>query len=170
MVRKRRAAGLALIFLFLGLPGAVQAQRLVFVVRHAERAADGASMLQKQADPALSPAGEARASKLAAMLADAGISAICATEFRRTQDTAKPLAARLGLQIQTLPSKQTDALLSKLRAQFAKDVVLVVGHSNSVPDIIKALCGAEVRLADTEYDNLFVVVPETRLLTRIRFQ
>jgi broad specificity phosphatase PhoE len=169
MNRKYVLSG-AWIALALGcLASEVQAQRLIFVARHAERADGGAAKMQMQADPALSAAGEIRAGKLAAMLKDAGIQAVYATEFRRTQDTAKPLAARLGLEIRTVPSKDTVALLEKLRAEHAREIVLVVGHSNTVPPIIKALCGAEVTLADNEYDNLFLVVPETRLVTRIRY-
>ena len=74
---------------------------MVIVVRHAERADGGAGastgMTGAPADPLLSAAGEARATKLATMLADSGVKAIFTTEFRRTQDTGKPLAAKLGL-------------------------------------------------------------------------
>ena len=86
------AASLAIIVL---APAAASAQKLVIVVRHAERADGGAgvSMAGAPADPLLSAAGEARAAKLAGMLEEAAITAIVVTEFRRTQDTAKPIAA-----------------------------------------------------------------------------
>ncbi len=151
------------------LPVVAPAQKLVFVVRHAERADSGPSPMQMQTDPGLSAQGEGRAAKLAAMLADAGIAAIYATEFRRTQDTAEPLATRLGLQIRNLPSRDTGALVAEIRSKHPNDIVLVVGHSNTVPAIIKALCGADVTIADGEYDNLFIVTPATRTMTRIRF-
>jgi broad specificity phosphatase PhoE len=160
-------AGIVVTIMSLCVPVAARAQKLVFVVRHAERADSG--QMQAQTDPALSAAGEARAEKLAGMLRDAGIKGIYATEFRRTRDTAKPLATRLGLVIQALPSRDTPALIADIRGKHANDIVLVVGHSNTVPAIIKTLCGAEVTIADGEYDNLFIVVPGTGTMTRIRF-
>ena len=66
------------------------AQATVFVVRHAERADDGAAKLED--DPDLSAAGRARAEALAAALEDAGITAIFATQYKRTHQTAAPLA------------------------------------------------------------------------------
>jgi len=169
MNRNNVLAATVIVLASLIQPVAAQAQKLVFIVRHAERADGGAAQMQTQADPRLSAEGEARAAKLAAMLADAGINAIYATEFRRTQDTAKPLATKLGLQLRTVPSRDTGALVADVRSRHAKDVILVVGHSNTVPDIIKSLCGASVTIAEREYDNLFIVVPATGAMTRIRF-
>lgn len=153
-------------------------QKLVYLVRHAERADGGpgapvtmaaGSSASAPADPLLSPAGEARAARLAAMLADAGITAIYVTEFRRTQDTGKPLAAKLGLTLRTVPSRETEALVKRIRASHANEVVLVIGHSNSVPGVIKALGGPDLTIADQEYDNLFVFVPATGVVSRIRY-
>ena len=105
---------------------------------------------------------------LAAMLGDSRIRAIYVTEYRRTQDTARPLAARLGLPARTVASGNTGELVGRLRGEHANDIVLVVGHSNTVPAIIKALGGPDVTVADDEFDNLFIVVPATGTLTRIR--
>ncbi len=165
MTRTRSTA--AATVLALCLPIAVYGQKLVFVVRHAERADGG--MMQMETDPGLSSAGQTRAAKLAAMLADSGVKAIYTTEFRRTQDTARPLASKLGLTIRKLSSKDTGALIADMRKEHPGDIVLVVGHSNTVPEIIKALCGAKVTIAENEYDNLFIVVPATGTMTRIRF-
>ena len=165
-LRQRLAVGL-LAALSLFLPVAAQAQKLVFVVRHAERA--DAGMATRAVDPALSAAGEARAAKLAVMLADAGITAIFATEFKRTQDTAKPLAKKLGLTVQPTPEADPAGVASKVRKGHESDVVLVVGHSNTVPAILKAFGGPEVTIGDNEYDSLFIIVPATGAMTRIRF-
>jgi broad specificity phosphatase PhoE len=147
------------------------AQKLVYVVRHAERADGGAAsgQMATQTDPPLSAAGEARATRLAAMLADAGVRAVFATEYRRTQDTGKPLAARLGVAVEATPSRDVPALVSRLKATHADDIVLVVGHSNTVPAIIKALGGPDVTIGDDEYDSIFVVVPATGTTSRIRY-
>ena len=175
--RRRKGKGqsvLAATLLLLAVvlaPSLAQAQSLVILVRHAERADGGAganTMTTAPADPLLSAAGAARAARLAQVLADAGITAIYATEFRRTQDTAKPLAAKLGVPVQSVPAKDTVGLVAKLRAGHAKDVVLVIGHSNTVPEVIKALGGPTVTIGDQEYDSLFVLVPATGALTRIR--
>ncbi len=169
MTRKCAYFAAVMTFLSLCLPVQARAQKLVFVVRHAERADSGGSQMLGQPDPPLSSAGEARAARLAVMLGDAGIKAIVATEFRRTQDTAGPLATRLGLAVQKLPARDTDGLISRLRKEHANDIVLVVGHSNTVPAIVQALGGPDVTIADDEYDNLFVIVPGTGTMTRIRF-
>lgn len=153
-------------------PAVAHAQKLVILVRHAERADGGAGtggMTKTPADPLLSAAGEARAQKLATMLVDAGVTTIFTTEFRRTQDTAKPLAAKLGVTAQVVPGNDLAGLIAKIKGAKPSDVVFVVGHSNTVPDIIKQLGGPPVTIADNEYDNLFIVVPQTGAMTRIRF-
>jgi len=170
MTRKRLCFGLlVLAALSLCAPSAVYAQKLVFLVRHAERADAASPQMQGQADPPLSAAGEARAAKLAGMLADAGIKAIIVTEYRRTQDTARPLATKLGLTAQRVSARETGALVAKLRSEHADEIVLVVGHSNTVPDIIKSLGGPDVKISDDDYDNLFIVVPGAGTTTRLRF-
>lgn len=150
-------------------PSVASAQKLVIVARHAERADGGSMAAGSQTDPPLSQAGEARARKLAAMLADAGVTAIVTTEYKRTKDTAGPLAARLGLAAKTMAARDTAGLVSALKSTHAQDVVFVVGHSNTVPAIVKALGGPDVSLPESDYDSLFFVVPATGVTTRIRY-
>ena len=108
------------------------------------------------ADPELSDAGRARAESLAVALKDARIVAIFSTEFKRTQATAAPLAKALGVQVTTINSKEPAKLIEAVKA--AGGNVLVVGHSNTVPAIVKDLgVAAPVTVGDAEYDNLFVV-------------
>lgn len=129
----------------------------VVVVRHAERASE------TDRDSPLSPAGEARARALADALADAGISAVLATRYQRTQNTARPLAERLGLPVQieesgTDAETSAQALAERIRTRHAGQTLLVVGHSNTVPLIVRVLGGSEVGpLRSGDYDNLFVV-------------
>jgi broad specificity phosphatase PhoE len=85
------------------------AQSTIFIVRHAEKA-------DATKDPDLSEAGRARAEALAKTLRDANITAIYATEFKRTQQTAAPLAKILGITVTILPAKDNAALIAKLRA------------------------------------------------------
>jgi broad specificity phosphatase PhoE len=156
------------------VPATVAAQQTVIFVRHAERADGGAgaqtgAMSAAPADPLLSAAGEARAAKLATVLADAGVKGIFTSEFKRTQDTAKPLAAKLGLQTQVVASKDATGLVAKIKAAHARDTVLIVGHSNTVPSLIKAFGGPEVKIADDEYSGIYVLTPATGTLTLIRY-
>ena len=152
------------------------AAQTVFVVRHAERAdaaGSGAAPRQEMmmaSDPELSAAGRARAEALASMLKDAGVTAIFATEYKRTQQTAAPLAKLLGITLQSVPSKDTAALVGRVKS--AKGDVLVVGHSNTVPEIVKALgIDIPITVGEADYDNLFVVTlgPKPALL-RLHFR
>jgi broad specificity phosphatase PhoE len=122
----------------------------VFIVRHAEKEASGA-------DPSLTDAGRERAESLAGLLADAGISAIFSSEFKRTQETAAPLAKRLGLSVTVVPAKDLDALLAKVRALGPDGRALIVGHSDTVPELARRLTGVKVaNLSDADYDRLYV--------------
>jgi broad specificity phosphatase PhoE len=107
---------------------------------------------------------------LANMLRDSKIGIICTTEFKRTQQTAAPLAKVLGLTVTTLPAENQAALVAKLRTSTATS--LVVGHGNTIPDIIKALGIMEpVNIADSNYDNLFVIVlGEKPYLIRLHYR
>jgi broad specificity phosphatase PhoE len=90
------------------------------------------------------------------MLKDAGITLIFATEFKRTQQTAAPLGKAVGQIVRTLSATNTVGLVNQLKA--AKGNVLVVGHSNSIPDLLKGLgITAPVTVNEQEYDNLFIV-------------
>jgi broad specificity phosphatase PhoE len=149
-----RALLSALLVLALALP--VAAQQTIFLVRHAERADGGSNSPTAVPDPDLSDAGLARAASLAAVLEDAGITAIFATEFKRTQQTAAPLAKSLGLPVINLKSTDTAALLAQLKA--AKGNALVVGHSNTIPAIAKALgISSAPKVDEDEHDKLFIV-------------
>lgn len=123
------------------------------LVRHAEKATDDPR------DPALTPAGMARAQRLADSLADTSLSAVYATAYRRTQQTAAPTAQSHGLAVTTYDAKQpASEFAALLRQRYPEGSVLVVGHSNTVPDIASALCGCPVEaMPDTEYDRTITV-------------
>jgi broad specificity phosphatase PhoE len=139
------------------------AEQVIFLVRHAERADAAATPAPTGAhsmlgdDPPLSAAGEQRAARLAATLAQAGITDIVTTEFKRTRQTAAPLAEKLKITPIMSAAKDPGPLVARLKN--AKAPVLVVGHANTLPDVIKALGVAEpVAIGDNDYDNLFIVV------------
>jgi len=125
----------------------------IILVRHAEK-----NIEPSNPDPDLSPAGQARAQELARMFGAAGIKAIYATQYKRTQQTVKPLAEKLGLSATTVDAKNTAELVKQIRAQHNGDVVFIAGHNNTVPEIIAALGGPQIPIIpETEFDNLYVV-------------
>ena len=163
--RQRHMKRFILVLLLSGLfVTATAAQSTIFFVRHAEKAGSGGD------DPDLSEAGRARAESLANTLKDAGLSAIFVTERKRTQQTAAPLARTLHLDPAIVPAKDSAALIAKLRASSGN--VLVVGHGNTIPDLIKSLgIATPIQIADNDYDNLFVLVlDEKPRLLRLHYR
>ena len=157
--------------LFAGVASTAAAQPTIFLVRHAERADGGMSGATTMAtDPDLSDTGRARAESLARMLKDAGIVAIYVTEFKRTQQTAAPLAKALGIEMITVPANAPTTLLEALNT--ARGNVVVVGHSNTVPDLLRGLgVTPAVKIDDKEHDNLFIVTMGAKpTMVRLRFQ
>ena len=125
----------------------------VILIRHAEKKIE-----PENKDPDLSPAGLARAQELVRMFGDTGIGAIYATQFKRTQQTVKPLADKLGLPVTQVDAKKTTELVKQIRARNAGQVVFVAGHNNTVPEIIAALGGPQLPIIpETEFDNLYIV-------------
>jgi 2,3-bisphosphoglycerate-dependent phosphoglycerate mutase len=162
---KRVLLALAVLF----IPCAVFAQPAVFLVRHAERA-DAGTTPPPGADPDLSAAGRARAERLAAMLKDARIGQIFVTEFKRTRQTAEPLAKLLGVEATVIIQKDVRALADRLKS--ASTNVLVIGHTNTLPEIVKVLDVADrLSIGETEFDNLFIVVRSASpSLLQLRYQ
>jgi broad specificity phosphatase PhoE len=126
----------------------------VVLVRHAEKESEGF-------DPPLSAAGRARAESLARALRDLPITAAYATEFKRTSQTVAPVCAARGIEVETIDASKTETVAAKVRARLHGETVLVCGHSNTVPAIIKALgVLTKVTIDDDEFDRLFVVTLE----------
>ncbi|OQB57874.1 MAG: Histidine phosphatase superfamily (branch 1) [Candidatus Aminicenantes bacterium ADurb.Bin147] len=120
--------------------GPAAAQQAVILVRHAEKA-------DSSKDSALSEAGRARAEALAVLVAPLGITAVYASEYRRARLTAEPAAAALGLKVQTYA---------------AGDAAGVIGHSNTLPELMRRLGHpSEEIIADDDYGSLFVLLPQT---------
>ena len=135
----------------------------VFLIRHAEREDE------PRQDPPLSKAGVARSEALARLLSTAGIKAIFTSQYARTKQTGEPLATKLGLTVtpftlKTNPSnprqiaEESTAEVTNKILEHAGQSVLVIGHSNSIPDVIKMLGGDTVPTIDEKkFDDLFIV-------------
>ena len=121
----------------------------VFVVRHAEKAADGD-------DPPLTEQGLARAQALAVLLADQPLTAVYSTPYERTQQTVQPTAAAHGLTVESYdPRSDLPALILERHAGVT---VLVAGHSNTVPSIVAGLGAPEQpEIPHERYGDLYRV-------------
>jgi broad specificity phosphatase PhoE len=122
----------------------------VILIRHAERLTTPGDN-----NPHLSPAGKARAKLLVHVLSRANVAAIYTSEKIRTKETAQPLAAALG----PSPKEKTEApdIKEDILLNHAGKTVLVVGHTDTVPDVIGLLgdTGSH-EIDDAEFDNMFV--------------
>lgn len=132
----------------------------VVLVRHAEKE------LVTIDDPPLAAAGERRAERLAQMFGGvqgAGhIDGIYVTDARRTQQTAMPLATRLGEKPTVMPALDINGVVSRVLSEHRGGRALIVAHSNTVPEIIQKLSGVSIApIADDEYDNVYIVTVPT---------
>ena len=146
----------------MALPAGVRAidqpPTTLILVRHAEKKI----VPPENKDPDLSPAGMARAEELARMFGDSGIAAIYATQYKRTQQTVKPLADKLNLSVTQIEAKKTADLVKQIRAQNTGQVIFIAGHNNTVPEIIAAMGGPQLPIIpETEYDNLYILIVQS---------
>jgi broad specificity phosphatase PhoE len=134
----------------------------VILVRHTERVEDNLNVVGLQ-----------RADTLAAVLSKTAITAIFVTEFKRTWQTARPTATALGIKPIERPAAEFNALVDLIRSDHEGDIILIVGHTNTIPSIIK---GFEISpppvINNVEYDDLFLVhlYPfQTATLTHLKY-
>jgi len=159
--RRRRRVQIIVIYTAIALGLAwffeSQATTTVLFVRHAEKA------LTPPGDPGLSEAGQRRAVELARQLVGAdvvaGIDAIYATPFRRSSETAKPIADALKLPLRSYAADDTELFLDDLVKEYKGKIVLVIGHSNTVPQMIGNMGASKSvpPIAEDEYDNIYIV-------------
>jgi broad specificity phosphatase PhoE len=129
----------------------------VIVIRHAEKE------LAAEPDPPLSPPGQARAELLARMFGDthgAGrLDGIYVSDTLRSRLTAAPLAARLGIAATVAPNDDSKRLAHRVLSENRGGRVMIVGHSNTVPDIVAALSGRSdiPKIEDKDYGVMYIV-------------
>jgi 2,3-bisphosphoglycerate-dependent phosphoglycerate mutase len=161
--RRRRSRRLQIIVIYTAIAVGLawffesQATTTMIFVRHAEK------MTDQGKDPSLSPAGERRVAELTRQLVDAdviaGIDAIYSTPYKRTQETVRPLADALNLPINNYDAADTEEVLTTILKSHKGKIILVSGHSNTVPVLIANL-GASKRvppIAEGEYDNIYII-------------
>jgi len=148
------AAALVVVWLW-GMAGV----STVIVVRHAEKVSS------PETDPALSSLGVERAQALARVMRDVPLAAIYVSEFRRTRETAEPVAEAQGVEIIEVSADDSAGLLRRLGAHRGESV-LVVAHSNTMPEIVAGLGGETRPIAEDEFSRLLIVT--TGIFTRTR--
>lgn len=135
----------------------------LIVLRHAEKENTGT-------DPNLDADGIARAEELKYILGNIAVKAIYSTPFNRTKQTVQPLATAKGISVtEYATTKPYAQLISEIRAANRGKVSVIVGHSNTVPEILKELSknSFNVTIAESQYDNLFIVNLPDSLSTSI---
>lgn len=150
---KNLPIGLIILFVF------TSCRQTYYIVRHAEKeTVDGAATMMKN-DPPLTKGGKQRAEDLKEILKTKKIGYIFSTNTIRTRSTAEPTRAYFKLVTETYKPMPDSAFI--LQVKSLKKNVLIVGHSNTVDDLVNKLCGQikiPFDLPDTAYDNLFVLV------------
>jgi phosphohistidine phosphatase SixA len=145
--------------------------RTYYIVRHAEKAVPSpGTTMSTPDDPPLSDQGKARAQALKEVLKDKNIASIYSTNTVRTRTTAEPLSQHTGVSIQTYGPRPDSTFINSLKNSNGN--VLVVGHSNTVDDIVNGLVNQKKLsdLADSEYNNLFVIKYKRFFGTRIKYE
>lgn len=123
----------------------------VYLVRHAEK-------VDETDSTDLSPAGQRRAGALADTLANRGIDSIFTTPYRRTRQTAEPLATRLRLRPVSYPASSASAVVQRIN-RMRNQTILVVGHSNTLLPVARELGAAPTLLTieSGDFDNLLTL-------------
>ena len=134
----------------------------IVLVRHAEKQVGAID------DAPLTPQGEQRATRLAQMFGDSEalgrVQKIYVTDTRRSQQTAASLAQRLGIEPTVVEARISNAdLARKVLRENRGGLALVVGHSNTVPPLVRELSGSDKvpEMGDEEFDTLYVVTVPT---------
>jgi len=161
--RRRRRRRLQIIVIYTAIAVGLawffesQATTTMIFVRHAEKAVFPAD------NPGLNAAGQRRVAELTRQMIDAdvvaGIDAIYSTPYKRTTETVRPVADLLNLPINNYDAADTEAVLEKILKEHKGKIILIAGHSNTVPVLIANL-GASKKvppIEENEYDNIYII-------------
>lgn len=134
----------------------------VYLVRHAEKQ-------DVSKDPVLSDCGKARAQALADYFASIPLVGVYATPYHRTRQTAAAVAAVRQLNVTDYDPRSPGTLVAEITAQ--RQSVLVVGHSNTVPQLVKLFSGFDMaELTEQDFDLLYEVKLGPQLTVTLKRQ
>jgi broad specificity phosphatase PhoE len=155
--------GIVILVLALACSAAAQTSGRIFLVRHAEKESQAT-------DTPLSLAGKQRADCLAATIKDNVIATVITSEFQRTQQTAAPVVSAGDITPKVIPAADVASTAHSAKESAATGNVLVVAHSNTIPDILARLGVPKASVNDSEYDRLFIVtLGSNPTLTAVRY-
>ena len=123
---------------------------IIYLVRHAEK------QHSKDKNPTLTELGHQRANNIANMLKKNDISHIYSTDYHRTQQTAKPLSDLIKVAITSYDPRDLPAFAQQLKT--IQGNILVVGHSNTTPELVSLLGGQSTPIDESEYDRLYQLI------------
>jgi len=140
-------------------------EKTIILVRHVEK--DTAPTADKR-DPELSDTGKERAKKLVTATKRYKFDEIYSTDFKRTRGTAEPTATKRKKTIQTYDASKPQELVDKIMAS-KNDKFLVIGHSNTVPQLANLIGKRMVfrDLLDTEYSVIWIVKMKNGVVEKI---
>lgn len=161
---------LGIFFLIISLSSASPAAKdtVIYIVRHAEKDQSD----PKNNDPELSNEGKERARALNRYLKREKISAVFSTSYKRTMQTAAPVARRNGIPVRIYDAKKHNDIVKLIKSEYLNQKSLLVGHSNTILELVKAfgLTPPVDKLNDDDYDLIFVLTfhknGETSLKTK----
>ena len=149
---KKRALFFLFLVCFVAVASAQMPVTTVILVRHAEKVMDAGD------DPGLTDAGQTRAERLALLLSACNLKGVYSSQWMRSRLTAAPTAKEFRLPVTQLDAKDSKKLAAEILLQHAGQTVLVVGHSDTLSEIVHALGGGSIPdIGDNDYDNLFVI-------------
>ena len=145
-------------------PQPVETQRLtLYFVRHAEKA-------DQSKNPSLTRPGRERANRLVDVLAKANIQRVYSTDYKRTKETAAPLAEKNNIKVKIYDPRDVAGLIAELNQPHLGNA-LIVGHSNSTPTLVNSIIGHETykQIDESNYDNLYIVkIKESEISSLLR--
>jgi broad specificity phosphatase PhoE len=167
--RRRRSRAfpiLGFVFVAIGLAWFFEqrATTTVIFVRHADTDAPMATAGDPpEGDPPLNERGRRRSELLADFLQDidvvAGVDAIYASDLKRTQQTAAPLARRLGIEVETEDPHNVETFMRDVRRQHKGKIILIVTQADAIAPLVEELHGSKKipEIGPEEYDNVYIV-------------
>lgn len=143
---------ICLALIFCAQSAALAQNKTIILVRHAEKV-DAVST-----DPELSDAGRARALALMRRIKKYRPGAVYSTDFKRTRDTAAPIAEKRKKPVQIYDARQPAELINRIMASRTKRFV-IVGHSNTIPGLVNLIVKKELfrNLDDFEYGTIWLI-------------
>ena len=127
-------------------------QTIIYLVRHAEKE-------KTKGDVHLTSEGRERAKRLRTLMSENGLDMVYSTRFNRTQETAEPSATLHNLNIQEYHHGKLEEFSQNLLDEHRGKKILVVGHSNTTPDLLNIFMGEKVKgmIDESDYENLYII-------------